>query len=642
MKKTLPNVKDLLKGIDSDDSRTRHEAVQRLGEIDDPKSIDILLSLLKHDDVMMREAAINSLINKGTKDVALGVVNYLRDGNSPALRNIAVEILVQLGMTASEVILPLLKDRNTDVLKFVIDIFGVIKDKKAATQIIPLLKHKNPNIKASAAKTLGLLNDERAVKPLLDLLSDEEEWVRFSAVEAIGELAPSGGVDILLNVIEKEEGVVAGAAIDAIARVVKTGDDANRAMAAMEGMIRQGTELPVDVVVNILQKVEGNVVDRNWKNTFTKFFTDALKNGSRENQHIALKGLGIVKEKKSVDVILQFAASVKEDDEETLSIIKNTLIEIGEVEELVISLKEGAKNLMVIIGAIEEIGKADTVDTLKGLLSKVDSGARRAIISTLKSVAPQASIETLVASLKDSDSHVRGLAAAALGEARDAKVVPYLFDALLTERYRDIQEVIVDAIVNYPTEDVIENFSNLLFQENQIVKKLALRGLGAIQKPHVIPFIVRMLEDKETAVRKEAIKALHGFGEGSAISAIISALSDKDDDVKFVAVEALEGHCGNEVVKALLGALHDKSMWVRYKACILIGNLKERKAQEDLIGLLKEDENAVKIAAASALGKIGDKKALNALTVMIDDPDQFVREAVLKAIEMIKTAGDGQ
>lgn len=645
MNETYLNIEDMLKNIKSDDSYTRHEAVQGLGGTNDIRAIQALIGLLKDDDVAIREGAINSLINIGGEDVARGVVDYLRISDSPLLRNTAVEILVQLGSSSMPVLTPLLKDKDDDILIFALDIIGRIfdkVDKNIISEIIPLLKHKNPNIRASAAKTLGFLRNDISAKPLLNLLDDdkEEEWVRFSAVEAIGELAPADAVNILLNIIRKEQGVVAGAAIDAIGKIVATGNEANQAMIAMEGMIKKGVKLPLDVVVNILEKVERGTIGMDWEDTFIDFFIGELKNGDRETQHSALKGLGILKSKRSVPSILQFTVGVPEDDEDTLSIIRGTLIQIGEIGELVNSLKEGAKNLMVLIGVIEEIGQAGTVDVLKNLISKVDSGARRAIVSTLKAVAPQASIETLVASLKDSDSHVRGLAAAALGEAKDAKVVPYLFDALLAEKYKDIQEVIVDAIIHYPTDDVIDNFSSLLFHEDHYIKKMALRGLGAVNKTSAIPFIIRVLEDKDVTIKKEAIKALHGFREKSAISAVISTLSDKDDDVRFVAVESLDGHSGDEVVRALLAALHDKSMWVRYKACIIIGNLKEKKAQEDLIGLLRENENAVKIAAASALGKIGDKKALNALSIMMDDTDQFVREAVLKAIGMIKAGNE--
>lgn len=645
MDKPSLRFEDLLENIKSEDSYTRHDAVQMLGEIGDPRAVQILVGLLKDEDVVIREGAINSLINISGKDVAAAVVNYLRDSNSPSLRNTAVEILTRLGSYSTPVLLPLLKDDDDDILIFVIDIIGRIfaagDNKKIVSEIIPLLNHKNPNIRASAAKTLGLMKDEMAKKPLLDLLNKEdEEWVKFCIIEAVGEIAPSGVTDTLLDIIRKEQGVIVDAAIDAIGKIITTAKDADRAMIAMEGMLKQGIKPPIDVVVNIIEKFDGEIINRAWKDTFTEFFINALKEGDRENQHAALTGLGVLREKKAVPDILKFAAGVKDDDEDMLAVIKNTLVKIGDAGELITSLKGDLKNLMVIIGAIEEIGKVETVDTLKDLLSKVDRSARRAIVSTLKSVAPQASIETLIVSLKDSDSHVRGLAAAALGEAGDAKVVPYLFDALITEKYKDIQEVIVDALIHYQTDDVIDNFYSLLFNENQDVKKLAIRGLGAIQKPQVIPFIIRMFEDEDAAVRKEAIKALHGFKEKSAVSAIISTLSDDDDDVRFVAVESLEGHCGNEVVKALLKALHDKSMWVRYKACILIGNLKEKKAQEDLIGLLKEDENAVKIAAASALGKIGDKGAVSALSILINDPDQYVREAALRAIEMIKAGNE--
>ncbi len=407
MDDTSLKIENLIEVINSDDSYARHEAVQMLGEIGSPQAIKVLLGLLKDKDIAIREGAINSLINIGGENVALGVVDYLRDSNSPSLRNTAVEILSQIGFCSIPVLLPLLKeDDDNDILIFAIDIIGRVfnkVDKKIIPEFVELLKHKNPNIRASAAKTLGFLNDDMATKPLLDLLhTEDEEWVRFSAVEAIGRIVPADAVSILLDIIRREDGIVAGAAIDAIGKVITTGSDANQAMAAMEGMIREGVKLPIDVVISILEKVEGEISDHNWRDTFIDFFISELKNGDRGTRHAALQGLGIIKAKRSVPAILRFTGGVPEDDEEMLSAIKGTLIQIGEVDELVNNLREGAKNLMVIIGAIEEIGQAGTVDVLRDLLAKVDSGARRAIISTLKSVAPQTSIETLVLSLKDS------------------------------------------------------------------------------------------------------------------------------------------------------------------------------------------------------------------------------------------------
>ncbi len=161
-------LRQLKKQLTSDNSETRIQAAQKLGEIKDSRAVEPLIAALK--DRRVQEAAI----------VALGKIGDAR---------------------ALEPLIAALKDIYSDVRWWAAYALGKIGDARAVESLIAALKDSDSDV--GAAEALGKIGDTRAVEPLMSVLEDGNgEWrsrARVDAARALGEIGDARAVGPLIQ-----------------------------------------------------------------------------------------------------------------------------------------------------------------------------------------------------------------------------------------------------------------------------------------------------------------------------------------------------------------------------------------------------------------------------------------------------------
>lgn len=621
----------------------RRYACESVSESKDSVFIQPLIKLLQDSDAGVKEAALNALVSIGGETVAGSLAPLLRSSD-PALRNISIEALQQLGPIIFSAVSDLLFDNDDDVVKFAVDILAAMGDIRAVPMLHKLLRHNNPNVRASVVVCLGKIKAPGSVPALIEALSDSEEWVRFSAIEGIGHLNDKAALARLLDIIEHDSGLIRDAAIDAVANIAGAADSA-KILLKLKPVVKNGRISNVASVVELLEKAFSPASAFSPSDAFRRvyfdFFNTAMRDSDRQTRLTALRGIGFLKLMDGLEKVFDFIGSSEEitEDEETLlvdviiaiSLASRTLPPI-----LIRELKKGGKNFSIVVRVFGGLKSEEAVPVLQGLMETVSRNDLREVVSALESIGSVGSVEVLARSLRSKDGHARKIAARALASLAGEGAVTPLLEALRVEVYRDVLEDITDVLAHIPTDAVKNGFYGFLSESDEQLREMGARGLGLIGDEESVAYLKAASTDANPSVRKCVYNALARIGLPEAADAVINGLKDTDDDVKLAVMQALSGWSGDSITQALIDALGDDNVWVRYNAVQLLGEMRSAEAEDAVIGLLRNDEAPIKAAAAKMLAVIGSHKAVPTLMELKAYPDPNVKAAVTNALGILK------
>ncbi len=236
-------------------------------------------------------------------------------------------------------------------------------------------------------------------------------------------------------------------------------------------------------------------------------------------------------------------------------------------------------------------------------------------------------IESLTASLKDTDPTVKVAAAEAIAQCGvQAKTTAGELLPLLKDKEKVVRIAGVYALGRISPDGastIAETMAEMLGTEmdSDIKRHLVVSiGLLAEKSEPVIKALATALFDKDDEIRRTAARVLGTFGP-SASSAADSLLkvivSDKMKDIRVDAVRAFGSTLGPTGLQARLKDLHPR------------------------LDPLKEPDFEVRLAIVEEIGALGyaihtDKDTLAALRLRLSDPQLRVREAAGIAIRRIE------
>jgi HEAT repeat protein len=156
---------------------TRLGAIEALGAIRDPRSIEVLAALLaSHETSELRWAAALALGEIGDQTATPALLSAIRDDNR-YVRYGAAKALEQIGWLAET-------DRDRAFYCIALQDWDAIKKlgKSATGPLIDLLKERHPAIRAQIIEILGSIGGVEAKKSCEQILRDPDGDVRWRAV----------------------------------------------------------------------------------------------------------------------------------------------------------------------------------------------------------------------------------------------------------------------------------------------------------------------------------------------------------------------------------------------------------------------------------------------------------------------------
>ena len=164
-----------------------------------------------------RRDALMHLRNLKRPDASRAAASALND-EIPAVRIAAAHAIVSLpSAEATNLLSPLLKDKNEFVRREVAFALGEIHSRAGTPTLIELMLHdKKPSVRGAAAVALGQIGDESAWTALSQIVtgqsskkkkkskSFEEEFVVRSAVRSLGQIGNRASVTTLISALQDE------------------------------------------------------------------------------------------------------------------------------------------------------------------------------------------------------------------------------------------------------------------------------------------------------------------------------------------------------------------------------------------------------------------------------------------------------
>ncbi|MBF0328286.1 MAG: HEAT repeat domain-containing protein [Nitrospirae bacterium] len=614
------NIKKLIQKLSNADPSVRRFAAEELSEADE-RAIYPLIKCLNDDNAGVQDAAMRSLIFIGGEATAYMVLPLMRENT--LLRNTALIILRDLGEISVPLLYSLLRDKDEDVRKFAIDLLGEIKTGVDASKLLPSFKDPNANARAAVAKAVGLLEYRDALPSLIAAL-DDEEWVAFSALESLGLLKAEESVESIAALLEKGSEALRFVAIETLGQIGSA-----KGVDVLRSYLAKASDDEKNAVIKSLIQI-GITPDMS---EISCHLLPMLKEGDWDDREVVLKGIVGLNCTEAVPLLVDIAGSLDSSmpgNEERLNNVRNTLTSINSEDELIKLLDSTDLRYRGKAFAIEILGETKSKKSVSRLLNYLNDmrrDLRRASAEALGEIQdpdPDAIKGLLDASHQDVDSHVRRTSIDALGNIKSKAAVKPLLELMEVERYRDVLERIVKALLNIDAESFLANIGGY----NETVKEIIADTVSDLD------VLLKLSEDNSKKVKSAAIHSLGKVGTAAALLKLSSFLSDSDSDIRRAAVVGLgeAGYCSQD----LINALHDSDPWVRFYTIKSVGFSCDRERSIELIRDMLDDEFIpVVMSAIDAIMNLGGREAYEVLSAHEEHPNPDVRDKIREALNNI-------
>ncbi|MFH1227248.1 MAG: HEAT repeat domain-containing protein [Planctomycetota bacterium] len=180
-------------------------APEALSKLCTKEAIPELINFLKDKDSEVRRYVTDVLSKLGAKESIPELIKLLNDEDAK-VREEAVWSLGQLGAKeAVPELMKLLKDKNADVRGYAAASMGYLSVKEAIPILIGFLKDENWRVRGFAAQALGKLGVKEIIPELIKLLSDQDEDVRWYATDALGKLGAKEAIPELIKLLKDND-----------------------------------------------------------------------------------------------------------------------------------------------------------------------------------------------------------------------------------------------------------------------------------------------------------------------------------------------------------------------------------------------------------------------------------------------------
>jgi len=485
------------------DAWLRYAVVHTLGEIGDPSSVDTLIDLL--GDEQLRDAAIGALGKIGGLDVIGALVARLEASETPADFTLCVEALgnalCQLPDSAVLLKLPFWSA------------FAGKANVLVAPRLKQMLRQKADDAdgadqlakKEAAVELVRCLRLEACYSDLIAAATDDRlgEALLFAAADIGAPLEP-----YLTAALSHDDSQVRRFVCRAIGAVSsETGAE------AVTALLADPQETIRAAAVRVMGRLHhtGGLVD----------MVGRLADESSSVRTATIQALARMDARLVTIALLRNPQVLSEQKLLVLSIMRANphALQRGYVETSLASPDEQVRHAAVAAFAAQR--GADVVEALAPMLADSSVEVRRSVISALAE-RPCERTRQLLLGLLERDRETRVDVIQAMGQLGDTRVVARVI-----------------AIFNACTP---------------LEQAHAIEVLAAMESPGVEPFLARQLGNSDPSVRKQAVKALVRIGTATALRRLGIALRDKHPRVRMAVSKALAS-CPHPIARSALERL---------------------------------------------------------------------------------------
>jgi HEAT repeat protein len=132
--------------------------------------------------------------------------------------------------------------------------------------------------------------------------------------------------------------------------------------------------------------------------------------------------------------------------------------------------------------------------------------------------------------LREPDWEVRAFAASCLAVLRDPSTAVDLSDAYSSEKYAEARRQYVVALAAIAASSSAKTFRTAAAEDDPGVRLAAVRGMGNLKDPALVPDLKGFVQDKELDIRYEARGALAALGDKPTLDELVKEAGDLVED----------------------------------------------------------------------------------------------------------------
>src|ERR1051326_5933378 len=218
------SIPSILPFLDHDNAMIRRLAIEILGDIADPRSLDYLLAKLDDADVASQQAAVNSISALVTsfpeiKSDVLAKIRKLEASASVPVKLNSLSVFVNIqGEGYHDELLLASKESDPTIRQKAVSLMGKFGEERFADQLVLSLADESTAVRLAAINAIVRLRPEKGLEPLISSLEDSDVWIRTAAAQALGEYRHPAAIDPLIRHLENDVPPVRIATIEALGK----------------------------------------------------------------------------------------------------------------------------------------------------------------------------------------------------------------------------------------------------------------------------------------------------------------------------------------------------------------------------------------------------------------------------------------
>ncbi|MBF0315462.1 MAG: HEAT repeat domain-containing protein [Oligoflexia bacterium] len=212
-------IEELCIALKNKEESYRCDAILELKELNSSLAISLLFNHLSDESPRIREVTADALVEIGGIQVALMSLCLLRS-EKVVLRNVALEIVQQLGIDALSVLKDNITSPISDIRIFTVETIGKIiakrklaLDQELLSALIERLGDENVNVAGVAAEALGFAKENAAIPALLQYVVSgrKSSWLQCNIIVALSRIGSGDALTAIKGLDRKvlsEEAIV--------------------------------------------------------------------------------------------------------------------------------------------------------------------------------------------------------------------------------------------------------------------------------------------------------------------------------------------------------------------------------------------------------------------------------------------------
>ncbi|MDW8002896.1 MAG: HEAT repeat domain-containing protein [Deltaproteobacteria bacterium] len=200
------------------------------------------------------------------------------------------------------------------------------------------------------------------------------------------------------------------------------------------------------------------------------------------------------------------------------------------------------------IEALSNLFDEEVVKHTVSLIREKDPAIRMAAAAVLKKVGG-IKLDEIISLLSDENEDVRIYACEILGQIKDERALPYLFQVLKSD-VTNVRVAACSALGEFTREDVVDALIALL-KESDWISFSAISSLGKIKNRKSVPYLLELLGHENDLIAMASCEALLNFGDRETVKKLAELVKGYGQEKKYAFLKIMVESCDTSSIEIL-------------------------------------------------------------------------------------------